>query len=459
METMYKHYAPELMNRFFDTISVQKGLSKVLIDFSSASLQVIFGLILLSFYHPFFIFFSLILLILVLAIFRFTSVRGLNTSLAESKNKYKVAYWLEELARTATTFKLNGNTDFPLSRTDTHVSTYLKARESHFRVLLEQFSLLVVFKVIVATGLLAIGGILVMEQLMNIGQFIAAEIIILAVMASVEKLIMSFETIYDVLTALEKIGQVTDMELETGQEQGIDLRQHCTRGGVSLDLEKVHFTYPGNQKPTLHDLSLSLKCGEKIMVSGKNGSGKSTLLQVLAGLYDIQGGTISYNDLSKGNLNLDSLRDAIGDSLSQEQLFEGTVMENITMGRNSVSFEDVEWAVSNMGLTEFIRTLPKGYETILNPLGKNLPRSIVQKILLARSIADHPKLLLLEDNLNYLHITDRKKIIDFLTSKENPWTLVAISSDNYFKKRADKVLFMKDGRIERTREINTTATH
>jgi ABC-type bacteriocin/lantibiotic exporter with double-glycine peptidase domain len=455
MEALYKHYAPELMNRFFDTISVQKGLSKVLIDFSSASLQVIFGLILLSFYHPFFIFFSLILMILVLAIFKFTSTRGLNTSLEESKNKYKVAYWLEELARTATTFKLNGNTDFPLKRTDSHVSTYLKARESHFRVLLEQYSLLVVFKVLVATGLLAIGGILVMQQLMNIGQFIAAEIIILVVMASVEKLIMSFETIYDVLTALEKIGQVTDMELETGQEQGIDLGQHCTQGGVGLDLEKVNFTYPGNQRPTLHDLSLNVKCGEKIMVTGDSGSGKSTLLQVLAGLYDIQGGTISYNNLSKGNLNLDSLRTAIGDSLSQEQLFEGTVMENITMGRDTVSFEDVEWAVRNMGLIEFIRKLPKGYETILNPQGKNLPQSIVQKILMARSIADHPKLLLLEDSLNYLDSTDRKNIIDFLTSEDNPWTLVAISSDNYFEKKADKVLYMKDGRIDQALNINS----
>jgi ABC-type bacteriocin/lantibiotic exporter with double-glycine peptidase domain len=458
MEELYKHYAPELMNRFFDTISVQKGLSKILIDFSSASLQVIFGLILLSFYHPFFIFFSLILMILVYAIFRFTSIRGLNTSLEESKNKYKVAYWLEELARTATTFKLNGNTELPLKRTDRQVGEYLKARESHFRVLIEQYSLLVVFKVVVATGLLAIGGILVMQQLMNIGQFIAAEIIILLVMASVEKLILSFETIYDVLTALEKIGQVTDMELESDQDDHLDLAENCSTGGINLELENVSFTYPGNQRKALDKLTLSLRDGEKIVITGDNGSGKSTLLQILAGLYEIQGGTISYNGLPKGNLNLDSLRTAIGDSLSQEQLFAGTVLENISMGRASVSFEDVKWAAENLGLTEFIRKLRDGYETEINPLGKFFPRSIVQKLLLARSIVDHPKLLLVEDSLKYITDQEQKKIIDFLTSSERPWTLVAISSDTYFKDRSNKVVYMQDGRIMRIDENNSVYT-
>ena len=456
MEALYNHYAPELINRFFDTISVQKGLSKILIDFSVASLQVIFGLILFSFYHPFFIFFSLILVALLYAIFRFTSARGLNTSLEESKNKYKVAYWLEELARTATTFKLNGNTDLPLERTDRHVASYLASRESHFRILIQQYSLLVVFKVLVATGLLAIGGILVMEQLMNIGQFIAAEIIILLVMASVEKLILNFETIYDVLTALEKIGQVTDMELESEEGQGIDLSENCSTCGINVDLENVNFTYPGNKQKTLNNLSLSIQDGEKIMVSGENGSGKSTLLAIIAGLYDIQSGTISYNGLPKGNLNLASVRTVIGDSLSQEELFEGTVLENIIIGRESVSFDDVKWAVDHLGLTQFIKELPNGYDTKINPVGKNLPRSIVQKLLLARSISGHPKLLLLEDTFRYIDEKEKIKIIDFITSAENQWTLVAISSDPYLAKRSDKVVYMKDGQIDQMETNNST---
>ena len=452
LKALYNHYAPELMNRFFDTISVQKGLSKILIDFSAAGLQVIFGLILLSLYHPFFILFSLILVLLVYAIMRFTGYRGLKTSLQESKYKYQVAHWLEEMARTSLTFKLAGETTLPLQRADQHVSQYLEARESHFRILVQQFSLLIVFKVVVATGLLAIGGILVMEQLMNIGQFVAAEIIILLIMASVEKLILSLETIYDVLTALAKIGQVTDLDLES--DTGIDLATACDDRGLNIELEQVRFEYPGMSRKVLDGLSLSITAGENLVITGENGSGKSSLLQILAGLYDIQDGTISYNGIPLGNLQLDTLRSVIGDFLNHEQLFEGTVLENISMGREDVSFERVKWAVERLNLEPFIRSLPKGYDTVLDPQGRKLPRSTMQKLLLARSIADSPKLLLLEDAFEHIDEAERKQIIDFLTSKENPWTLVAVSADPYLAQISDRVVVMKQGKVDQIKTID-----
>ncbi len=447
MEVLYKHYAPELMNRFFDVITVQKGLSKLLIDFSSAVLMVVFGLVLLSLYHPFFIVFSLILLILVGIIFKFTAASGLRTSLAESKHKYRVAHWLEEVARTGVTFRLAGRTDLPLQKLDFHVNNYTEARESHFRVLVQQYALMVVFKVVVATGLLAIGGILVMEQQMNIGQFIAAEIIILLVMGAVEKLIVSLEHIYDVLTALEKIGQVTDMALE--QDTGIDLCDHCPDPGLKVDMHNVSFRYPDHDRDVLSNLTLTLERGDKLVVVGNTGSGKTTLLQILAGLYEVQGGTVSYNDLPIGNLELSSLRSIIGDCLSDELLFEGTVLDNIAMGRSAATFERVQWAVRGLGLEEFIRTLPKGYDTLLETQGRTLPRGIVQKLLLARSIVDRPRLLLIEDVLDAISEERHRSVIDFLMDKENGWTLVAISSDPYLAQKADRVVLMENGSVTR----------
>ena len=444
MEAIYKHYAPELMNRFFDTLTVQKGLSKILIDFSTAVLQVLFGLILLSFYHPFFILFSLILIILVYAIFRFTGKPGLQTSLNESKYKYRVAHWLEELARTGTTFKLAGRTELPLTKMDKEVGAYLNSRESHFKILVQQYSLMVVFKAVVAAGLLAMGGILVMQQLMNIGQFVAAEIIILLVMASVEKLVMSMESIYDVLTALEKIGQVTDIEIE--RTEGIETICKADEG-MTVELNNVDFIYPEGDKKILDGISLAVSAGDKVVITGPNGSGKSTLLQVIAGLYGVKSGSINYNGLPIGNLNLSALRSEIGDCLTQEQLFDGTVLENISMGRAGATFENVRWAVENLKLDEFVQELPNGYDTHIDPLGRKLPQSIIQKLLLARSIADRPNLLLLEDALEHLDDDERKLIIDFLVKPENEWTIVAVSSSSYFKSKVDRVLEMKNGQF------------
>ncbi len=443
MEAIYKHHAPELMNRFFDTLTVQKGLSKILIDFSTAVLQVLFGLILLSFYHPFFILFSVILIILVYAIFSFTGKPGLQTSLNESKYKYKVAHWLEELARTSTTFKLAGKTDLPLTKMDSEVGAYLNARESHFNILVQQYSLMVAFKAIVAAGLLAMGGILVMQQLMNIGQFVAAEIIILLVMSSVEKLVMSMESIYDVLTALEKIGQVTDLEIE--RTEGIDTICEEGSSGMKVELQDIKFTYPDGDKVILSDITETVESGQRVIICGENGSGKSTLLQIIAGLYDVTQGQVIYNGLPKGNLNLTSLRSSIGDCSAHEQLFDGTVLENIAVGRPGATFENVRWAVQKLNLDRFINELPNGYDTHIDPQGKKLSKSVIQKLLLARSIADRPKLLLLEDALEHLDDTERRGVVDFLVSEDNDWTIIAATADNYFRSKADKVIEMKDG--------------
>ncbi len=448
MEALYHHYAPELMNRFFDTISLQKGLTKILIEFSSASLYVIFGLLLLSLYHPFFIIYSVILLGLVYLIYRLTAHRGLKTSLAESKHKYRMAHWLEELARASATFKLAGRTNLPLSRTDDHLGDYLNARESHFKVLIGQYGIMVFFQVLIATGLLAVGGILVMNQKMNIGQFVAAEIIILSVLASVEKLVLCIETVYDILTALEKMGQVTDLPIE--REEGAELDIAPTGKGLEIEALAVSFMYPDLETPTIRNLDLTIASGECVMICGENGSGKSTLLNIFAGIYEVQEGSMAYNGLAKGNLNLSSIRTATGDCLSQEELFQGTLLENILIGRPNAQEADALWAMKNVFLQEWVKTLPQGYNTVIAPQGRRLPRSIVQRILLARAIVCKPALILLEDTFEHLDRGHRESIIDFLTHPDRTWTLVAVSNDAYLAKCSDRILVMKDGQVVRS---------
>lgn len=445
MEEIYKHHVPELVNRYFDIMSIQKGLSKLLIDFSAASLQVFFGLLLLSLYHPFFIIFSFILLLLILAIFKITAERGLETSLKESSYKYKLAHWLEELARTVMSFKLTGRTNLPMEKTDSIVSKYLIEKEKHFGILVQQYSMLVFFKIVVAAGLLVLGGILVIEQVINIGQFVAAEIIILLVIDSVEKLIMSLENIYDVITAVEKIGQVTDIELDN--EGGVDLQETCKTGGMRVELKNVEFSYPSFNKSVINDISLDIECSEKVLILGKNGSGKTTLLYLIAGLYDLQKGHISYDGLPKGNINISSLRTVVGDSMNQGLLFHGTILENITMGRKEASMENIRWIEKNLFLSDFIKSQAKGYDTIIDPLGKKLSLSVTEKLLLARSMVTKPKILLLEDAIEHIDGIERMKIIDFITSEENSWTLVTVSTDSYLAKKMDTVILMENGSI------------
>jgi ABC-type bacteriocin/lantibiotic exporter with double-glycine peptidase domain len=239
-DQLHGRYLPELVNRFFDTFSIQKGLNKVLLDIPVSALQILLGLALLSFYHPFFIAFAMFLIALLWAVYRFTGAKGLETSLEESKYKYTTAYWLEELGRSNSTFKLAGETTLPLQRADELASKYTKARQAHFKVLLGHYWAMVVFKTVVTLALLILGGLLVMNERMNIGQFVAAEIVIILVLNAVEKIILGLDSVYDVLTSLEKIANVTDLPLE--KQDGLKLPVTLEQGGaMAVELRKVSF--------------------------------------------------------------------------------------------------------------------------------------------------------------------------------------------------------------------------
>jgi len=445
MEGLTKFYAPELMNRFFDTLTIQKGLSKIVLDFSSSTLQIFFGLILLSFYHPFFVFFGIALVTMIVLIVVITGPKGLKSSIYESKYKYEVAHWLEELARVMGTFKLAGETDLPMKKTNEHVENYLKYRKQHFNVLITQFANIVAFKTIITGGLLILGSILVINQEINLGQFVASEIIILLVMSSAEKLIVTLETVYDVLTGIDKMGMVTDLELE--DEKGRDLGKISLGKPIAIEFNGLSFAYPSARAASLRDINLKIEAGEKVAVSGVNGAGKSTLLAIASGLYQDYTGSILYNGIPLKDLNIHTLRSVIGENLRQQDLFDGTLEENIAVGKPEITTQDILTAIEVVGLMPFFKSLPRGLSTPIKPEGQGLPSSIRQKIILARSFAEKPRLVVMDDVLNSLDTPDRHRIHELLTANAHDWTLLVVTEDEDLIRRCDKQVMMKDGQI------------
>ncbi|OSS39561.1 HlyB/MsbA family ABC transporter [Christiangramia flava JLT2011] len=443
MDQLRNFYPPELANRFFDVLTIQKGLSKVIIDFPAAMVQVIFGLVLLSLYHPFFIIYGILLVLLIYIGFKITGKRGLDASIAESKYKYRIAHWIQEVARTLVSFKISGRTNLAITRNDEILNDYLDARESHFQVLKIQFIQLIVFKVLVTAGLLAIGGILVLNQQMNIGQFVAAEIIILLIIGSIEKIILGLESFYDILTSLEKMGQVVDKELEDQEgEEPFAMGQPLT-----IELDSVDFK-GFNDKKILKNLSLKIDPGERILIKGLNGAGKSTLLRLVAGLVHPTAGEIYVNDISLKSIRLNHYRALLGQSITEESPFEGTILENITLGDTSVSKQDVHWAMEKTGLLSFVKRQPKGVNTIIYPEGIQMPYSVSKKLILARSIVRKPALLILNDPLDQLDEEEENRILEFLFSEENSWSILVASKDPKWEKYCSRIIQLEKGRIK-----------
>jgi ABC-type bacteriocin/lantibiotic exporter with double-glycine peptidase domain len=446
----HDNYPPEVANRFFDTLTIQKGTSKLLLDFSAAILQIVFGIILLSIYHPFFILFGVMLLALLYIIFKFSYNKGLETSLQESKKKYQVAGWLQEIARNYMSFKKDRNFDFALSKNDEITANYLVFREKHFNVLKRQFSQLILFKVLITACLLAIGGYLVLTQQMNIGQFVAAEIIILLVINSVEKIILGLETFYDVLTSIEKIGEVTDMEIE---QEEISSALSCYTH-ITLEAADIKFKYPGTPVRILDNISLKIDQGEKIVLEGPNGSGKTTLMRILAGMIPPTTGAVFINDDTFRKIDLRHYRSHTGSIISGELPFEGTILENITFNDPDVSDMDLRWALDAVDLSKFIRTLRNGLETRISPEGKQLSSSYATRVLVARSIIRKPLILFLEDPTERMDHESARHLIDFLMSPENRWTVVVTSKNQYWTQKATRVITMNAGQITNDKLIS-----
>ena len=447
MSQVNAYYPPELVNRFFDVLNVQKGLPKLLKDLSTASIQIVFGLVLLSFYHPFFVFFGFFLLVYLILIFVYTGPKGLEYSLMESKYKYKTVFWLEEIARVLPTFKLAGGSSIIKDKLYPYVEGYLTYRKKHFKVLLFQFGNMVAFKTIITGGLLIIGGILVMDRQISLGQFIATEIIIIIILNSVEKILTGLETVYDVLTGVEKLGQVTDLELDYEEGYNFQKFEPNGPGAISVNLTDVSYSFAEFNRNLLRDINLKIKAGERICLSGTNSSGKSALLHVIAGLYPDHGGTVTFNSVVDINIEPFSLRKRIGDNLSDQNIFEGTIEENLIMGRSYVDLNYALKLAEEMGLKRFIETLPKGLKTELLPNDRRLPNSALKKILLVRSLLGNPGMLLLEDILSELEPGFCNFIAEYITSKEKNWTLVAISNDYNFAQKCDRTLIMEGGKI------------
>ena len=442
-EELYNKYAPELANRFFDTFTIQKGVSKLLIDFSSALLQIIFGIILLSLYHPFFIFFGVLLFILLYVIFKFSYQTGLSTSLKESKYKYKVVSWLQEIARNNFSFRKNTNFDYALTKNDQLVSEYLNYREKHFGIIKRQFIQLIGFKVIITAGLLLIGGYLVLNQQMNIGQFVAAEIIILLVINSVEKIIIGLETLYDVLTAVEKIGQITDLKIENAYSSPNDI---CYTN-ITLEVENLNYQYQDSNKLALNGINFKLEAFEKLIIKGKNGSGKTTFIRILSGLLKPKSGSFFINDDTYRKINIEQYRSQISVIINGETPFEGSILQNITFNNPLITQENLKWAIESVQLGDFIKSLPNGLETLIYPEGKQLSSSDAQKILLARSIITKPKILFLEEPFDKMDNETANEMIDFLTHKNNKWAIEKKKKNTYWEEKCNRIIEMSEGEI------------
>jgi ABC-type bacteriocin/lantibiotic exporter with double-glycine peptidase domain len=444
IEELLNINARDLANRFFDSIVLEKSIIKLLTDFSISAIQIIISALVLSLYHSSFMILNIIAILFLYFLFKYTFERTLKSGLSYSKIKYKTAYWIEEVANASSTFKLAGITDLPMQQTDTLLVEYLKKRNEHYRWLNIQYIGLNITKTIYILGFLLIGGIMVMEQKMNIGQFVAAEVLVITIMNGIDKVLNTLKNLYDTLISIEKIAEVTDLNLENNNYQKVIYPS--SEKSMHIKINNLNFKYPDANKLTLKNINVEICKNERVLVTGEQNSGKSTFIKVLSSLYEITDGDILYNNISIKNIHLDKLRYDIGIYFKEDVIFNGTIWDNITLGRNEIDKNFLFDIIERINLNDELKELSSGLSTKVYSHGFGLPFSTVSKILFLRSIATQPKLLLMENITLGMSNNESEKIIDIITDKKYNWTLVCIGNEE-FANKFDTIYYLSNGQL------------
>ena len=448
VKSIDQFHLPELVNRFFDIPTLQKSMAKLLLDIPTAVIQLCFGLILLAFYNSVFIVFGIILLVILYLILYISSPKGFEASLQESNFKYDIGGWIQEIARGIKTFKFFNSYNLHIEKTNHLLEGYLHSRNRHFQILKLQYWSLVVFKILITASMLIVGGILLIRQEINIGQFIAAEIIILTIMNAVEKLIVSLETVYDLLTSVEKINKITEKPID---EEGS--YEFIKKQGIEIEAKNLSFGFEKND--ILQNISFHIKPGQKVAITGDGDSGKTVLLRLLTGVFQDFKGELSFDQIPINNYNLNTLRNHIGIYMQKQDIFSASLWENITLGNADINEQEVLDVFKIVGLDNFYKSLNKGFDTHLEPTGKQLSSSNVQKLLIARSLLNEPALLLLDEPMKLIAADDKQFLQNYLFSLKNV-TIIFTTTDPSLISKSEMVIHLEKGSIKSIQNANAS---
>ncbi len=440
-EAFDRYHGPELVNRFFDVVTVQKSASLLLIDGLSIVMQTVIGMVLLALYHPWLLAFDVLIVAAMLFIVFVLGRGAIGTSISESKTKYALEAWLEQMASHLVTFKSRGGPEYATRRSQALLEEYLAYRSKHFRILLRQIIGSFALQAVASSLLLGIGGWLVIERQLTLGQLVASELIVALMVSAFTKFGKQLEVFYDLVAAIDKLGALVDLPLErVGGEATLP-----TAGPASLTLNGVQAGYPDSDTIALDIDRLEIAAGERVGVTGPVGTGKSTLADVLFGLRAVNRGAMLLDGVDTRELPLADLRQAVS-LVRHLEVFPGSVIDNVRLGRDDLSVGDVTDALRHAGLHEELLQLPEGLATRLHTNGRPLSSRQAWRLMIARAIAGRPRLLVVDGVLDHIDYSeDRDRMMPDLFSPHAPWTLVCITDDPELLARCSRVVSLGGG--------------
>ena len=432
----------EFVNRFFDVITIQKSLPKILIKSFTLVLQTIAGLILVAFYHPILLVFSLLIIISIILIWKSFCKKGFITKFYSSRRKYDMAGWLEDIARNNSLFKSEIGQKYAIFKTDFLTEQYLEERKSHFSQLFAQFSLMLALYAVASSLLLIIGGYLVTKGQLSIGQLVASELILSTTLYGISQLGRDFETFYDIVGACEKLSQFYNIPQENTGVEKIDTDH------IDIKFNHVVDIYFERE----FKFNFSLKHRKNYIISTHNLSSQKILIELLYCLRKPVRGTLEFNNIEIENIDIANLRSKIA-LIDNSSFIEGNIEEYLTFNNKNISKKLINEVLQVTGLDKALQRFNEGLNLRIIPTGYPLSES--EKILLkiSRALLQEPKIIIITEVLDMLGLKTRQNMIKFLTKNHNS-TVIYFSNRRDDMHDFDEYIFIDEDRTHNFKSID-----
>lgn len=436
IESSDHHHLPELVNRFLDVVNLNKAATTILLETLGYLLQTLIGMILLAFYHPLLLAFDLFLIISIGLILFGLGKNGIQTAIAQSKAKYEVLAWLENIASHLVISKSASAQQFLDTKTKHIAENYLNACAKHFAVLSRQNTSGLVLHTLANTLLLGMGGWMVLDRQLSLGQLIAAELIVSNMMYGLTRLGKTLSSFYALMVSGDKLSHLLDIPQELVQGSLVN----PANTAYQVDVHSIFLAESPNIDK-VHGLELHLQSGEKLVIS--SGADRGSLLDVLYGLRLPVSGYVRLNDHDLRDLNLRILRDTVS-LVRDAEIIDASVLDNLRLSRD-IELSLLWDALDKVGLQETVAHLSNGLNHELPSNGAPLTTEQCLRLTLARAIAATPRLLLLDATLDRIDQRVLPALLDYLFADNAPWTLIVTSHHPMVIARASRHVHLKNG--------------
>ena len=436
-------FQPRYANHFMDAVFVQRALSVLLVDLINVIVGSAVGMTMLVFYHPYFLLYNALILAGFAIVLFFMSHGGLKATLDMSHAKYETLHWLQEVSRNLLHFKATDSHALLMRRTDELVHAYVETRQTRFGILIRQYLGSVAWQAVAHSGLLATAGWLLSMGQLTLGQLVAAEVVVGGLLLSFDAVVKHMGHIYNFLAGLSELDFLFSLPKDQASATLSVPLPDPTIHGIRLTCKDLAANHAG-MPPIFEHFNLDVTPGEKIGVYASTTVAKTALAQILAGLEAPTGGIIRYNGVDLRLLDLQAINRCRGFMIdSQLTLFEGTFEDNIVLGRSSIPYSDIQWALRFTELEEEVDALPQGLKTHIQALRNMLAPMDIMRILLARATLARPKILIFDGILHDMSPAIRETILRRLCSKDEPWSVIFVSSDPNLTPHVDRRIILE----------------